>query len=148
MCLTLVSIREHNDLIVRQYHTTERKDIVLLFRYAQFLNGKVFYSGASRNLLEIHIRRNNMNQENEIRFYLTQILTLMEEPTEEEKAEGAKAFVPQHIVTATRLPSGAIEIAINTVDIAKKIEYILEAYDEEMYLKTNTAIRIENLMVV
>lgn len=89
-----------------------------------------------------------MNQENEIRFYLTQILTLMEEPTEEEKAEGAKAFVPQHIVTATRLPSGAIEIAINTVDIAKKIEYILEAYDEEMYLKTNTAIRIENLMVV
>ena len=89
-----------------------------------------------------------MNQENEIRFYLGQILALMEEPTEEEAANGAKAFKPQHIVTATRLPGGAIEIAINTVNIKQKIEYILDAYDDEMHLKTNPEIAMENLMVV
>lgn len=89
-----------------------------------------------------------MNQENEIRFYLKQIKVLMEQPTEEEAADGAKPFVPQHIVTAVKLPTGAIEVAINTVNIADKIDYILEAYDDEMHLKTNSAVVMENLMVV
>ena len=47
--------------------------------------------------------------ENEIRYYLGQIKKAMAEPTE---ADG-KPFVPQYIVTAVKLPTGAVEIAIN-----------------------------------
>jgi hypothetical protein len=55
---------------------------------------------------------------------------------------------PTHLVTAVKLPSGAVEIAVNTSDIKSKLEYILRAYDEEMQLRTNTAIVMVNAMVV
>lgn len=35
-----------------------------------------------------------------------------------------------------------------TSDIAEKIDYILEAYDDDMRLKTNTEIHMTNLIVV
>ena len=82
--------------------------------------------------------------ENEIRYYLGQIKKAMAEPTEED----AKPFVPQYIVTAVKLPTGAIEIAINDKEIASKIDYILEAYDGDMHLKTNTSIMMQNIMIV
>lgn len=82
--------------------------------------------------------------ENEIRFYLKQIKKAMTEPTE----INGKPFEPQYIVTAVKLPTGAIEIAVNSKEIASKIDYILDAYDENMCLKTNTSIVMQNIMVV
>lgn len=82
--------------------------------------------------------------ENEIRYYLGQIKKAMAEPTEVD----GQAFVPQYIVTAVQLPTGAVELAINDKEIASKIDYILEAYDDDMRLKTNTSIVMKNIMVI
>lgn len=84
--------------------------------------------------------------ENEIRYYLRQIKKAMAEPTETE-VDG-KPFEPQYIVTAVQLPTGAVELAVNDKEIASKIDYILEAYDDDMRLKTNTSIIMKNIMVV
>lgn len=81
--------------------------------------------------------------ENEMRYYLKQIKGCM---TPDEDYE--QVFEPSYIATATRLPTGAIELAINTTHIKEKIDYILEAYDDEMRLKTNPAIQMQNVMVV
>ena len=83
--------------------------------------------------------------ENEIRYYLGQIKAAMAEPTEDEQR---KAFKPQYIVMAVKLPTGAIELAVNSQNIANKIDYILEAYDQDMCLKTNSEIRIANILIV
>lgn len=83
--------------------------------------------------------------ENEIRYYLGQIKAAMAEPTEDEERE---AFKPQYLVTAIKLPTGAIELAVNNQNIADKIDYILEAYDDDMQLKTNTSIKMENILIV
>lgn len=83
--------------------------------------------------------------ENEIRYYLKQILNLMAEPTE---GEERIAFKPSYFVQATKLPTGAIELTVNTENIADKIEYILEAYNENMCLKTNREICIQNILIV
>lgn len=86
--------------------------------------------------------------EHEIRYYLKQIKAAMAESTEEETANGRKPFEPTHLVTAVKLPTGAIEIAINTENIEGKIDYILDAYDDDMCLKTNRDIVMKNIMVV
>lgn len=78
--------------------------------------------------------------ENEIRYYLGQIKQAMHAESE--------SFVPQYLITATKLPSGAIELAINDKEIESKLDYILEAYDDDMRLKTNTDIVMQNIMVV
>ena len=91
--------------------------------------------------------------ENEIRFYLKRILEAMqtyetEENSETETNEAKPSFVPQYIITAVKLPTGAIEIAVNNSNIKEKIEYILDSYDDEMRLKTNEEVVMCNLMVV
>ncbi len=92
--------------------------------------------------------------ENEIRYYLRQILACMEvkpDTSEDESAEGCEnlqPFKPTYIVTAVKLPTGAIELAVNNEHIKEKIEYILEAYDDDMRLKTNTNVVMQNIMVV
>ncbi len=83
--------------------------------------------------------------ENEIRYYLRQIKAAMAEPTEDEQRE---AFKPQYLVTAVKLPTGAIELAVNNQNIADKIDYILEAYNDDMQLKTSTNIKMENILIV
>jgi hypothetical protein len=83
--------------------------------------------------------------ENEIRYYLKQMKNLMAEPTEDENRE---PFKPVYLVTAVKLPTGAIELAINNDNIAAKIDYILEAYDDDMCLKTNTSVQLMQIMVV
>ena len=83
--------------------------------------------------------------ENEIRYYLKQIKAAMAEPTEGERRE---VFKPQYLITAVKLPTGAIELAVNNQNIADKIDYILEAYDDNMRLKTNTSIVMQNIMIV
>lgn len=87
--------------------------------------------------------------ENELRYYLGMMKAAMQEPSEEDKAAGiTEHFEPKYLITAVKLPTGAIELAINTENIPAKIDYILEAYDENMCLKTNPAIQMSNLMVV
>lgn len=80
--------------------------------------------------------------ENEIRYYLKQILLCMS------PEENTELFEPQYLITAVKLPTGAIELAVNNKNIKEKIEYILDAYDEEMRLKTNADIVMQNIMVV
>lgn len=77
--------------------------------------------------------------ENELRFYLTKI---------KEAIEGDEQFKPTHLVTATRLPSGSVELAVNTDKIPEKIGYILSAYDDDMCLKAQPAVEMVQLMVV
>lgn len=76
--------------------------------------------------------------ENELRYYLGVIRNTLKDT----------GFKPTYLVTAVRLPNGAIELAVNHDHIAEKIEYIINAYDEDMHLKTNTEICMTNLMVV
>jgi hypothetical protein len=75
---------------------------------------------------------------NEVRYYL--------ELMAEEIKKGD--FVPQCIVTAVKLPTGSIEIAVNNGNIPEKIEYILQAYDKDMHLISNPTICMQNIMVV
>ena len=80
--------------------------------------------------------------EHEIRHYLNLIKTAMNPELTEEP------FIPRYIVTAVQLPTGAIEIAVNNQDIPEKIDYILNAYDYAMHLKTNENIVMQNIMIV
>jgi len=97
-----------------------------------------------------------MNEhENEIRYYLALIQKAMTPVSEEEQQNidsgeipDRAPFEPQYIVTAVKLPNGAIEIAVNNSNILDKIGYILEAYDDNMCLKTNAAVVLQNLLVV
>lgn len=85
-----------------------------------------------------------MQEVNELRYYLRAMKNLMEQTPEEDM----EPFKPTYLITAVKLPTGAIELAINNADIAKKIDYILEAYDDEMKLKSNPEIVMQQLMVV
>lgn len=87
-----------------------------------------------------------LNNEHEIRYYLRQIKYAMNPPEGDNIVD--KPFVPSYLVTAVKLPTGTIELAINNANIAEKIDYILEAYDGNMQLKTNPAISMQNIMVV
>lgn len=95
--------------------------------------------------------------ENEIRYYLSITKKAIEPLSEDELANLTaapdaqmpirKVFVPTYLVTAVKLPTGAIELAVNTQNIAEKIDYILEAYDENMQLKTNPEIIMQNVLL-
>lgn len=76
--------------------------------------------------------------EHEIRFYLKQI----------REAIVTGQFVPSYLVTAVILPTSAIELTVNNSSIPEKIDYILEAYDHAMRLKTNENIVMQNIMIV
>lgn len=43
--------------------------------------------------------------------------------------------VPELLVVAIKLPTGAIETIVNTSKLADKIQYYMEAYDDEFRLK-------------
>lgn len=83
--------------------------------------------------------------ENEIRYYLKMMLSCME-PNEDGSTDNC--FNPTYLVTAVKLPNGAIELSVNNQNIKEKIEYILNAYDDDMRLKTNRDIVMQNIMVV
>lgn len=91
--------------------------------------------------------------ENELRYYLGEIKKAMQYSEEEKKeiekgAMGRELFKPHYIVTAVKLPTGAIELAVNTENITEKIDYILSAYNKDMQLKVNTDVVMQNIMVV
>lgn len=78
--------------------------------------------------------------ENEIRYYIKALL--------EEFKDTSSKFNPTYLVTAVKLPTGAVELSVNTSNIKEKMEYILVAYDEDMRLKSNTSIQMQNIMIV
>lgn len=83
-----------------------------------------------------------MQPKHEIRYYLELMKEAIDDLSE------SQTFKPQYIITAVKLPNGAIEIAINDKEIASKIDYILDAYDDNMHLKTNENIIMQNIMIV
>lgn len=85
-----------------------------------------------------------MNEVNELRYYLRAMKNLMEQTPEEDM----EPFKPTYLITAVKLPTGAIELAINNADIQAKIDYILNAYDDEMKLKSKPEIVMVQMMVV
>lgn len=96
-----------------------------------------------------------MEEINELRYYLEIMKGAMAAPNAELAAANAdnpdvtvEPFKPTYLVTAVKLPTGAIELAINNDNIPAKIDYILEAYDENMHLKSNPEIVMQQLMVV
>ena len=91
-----------------------------------------------------------MGDQNELRFYLGLIKDAMKPKVVDARDTDSTAplFRPTYIVTAVKLPTGAIELAINNENIAEKIDYILEAYDDQMHLKTNPNIVMQQIMVV
>lgn len=52
------------------------------------------------------------------------------------------------LVTVTELKSGALEVQINDSDLKNKYQYILDAYDSQMKLKTCPEIRILDFCIV
>ena len=91
--------------------------------------------------------------EHEIRYYLKAMRDAMlytDEEVEmlERGEEVRKVFEPSYLITAVKLPTGAIELAINDKNIVEKIDYILEAYDADMRLKSNPEISMSNMMIV
>ena len=90
---------------------------------------------------------NEVNEVNEIRYYLGIIKDLMN-PGPQCPESGIEPIKPTYLVTAVKLPTGAIELAVNNTGIAEKIDYILEAYDDNMRLKANPEIVMQQMMVV
>ncbi|MEK5165991.1 hypothetical protein NYE69_27095 [Paenibacillus sp. FSL R5-0527] len=64
----------------------------------------------------------------------------------EKMAEAEKE--PQLLVVAVKLPSGAFEVITNTQDLKNKIDYYLNAYDDDFRLKVNQNIQIVEFMLV
>lgn len=137
--MSLYAVKQRGFVTELNFYITDTKlafaNIILL---AHRLKGKAYYQGASTELAVIFIKEDNQ-MENEIRYYLKQI---------KKAIEGEEGFKPSYIVTAVKLPTGAIELAVNNSGIVEKIDYILEAYDDDMRLKTNTEVQMQNLMIV
>ena len=81
---------------------------------------------------------NGFRTPEEIRKYLSEIKGMVSDG----KAQISK------IVTAVKLPTGAIEIAVNDQCLEQKLEYILRAYDDQMRLNTNKEIAMIEAIVV
>lgn len=62
--------------------------------------------------------------------------------------EEANFGIISHMVIAVRLPSGAVEIIVNTDKIEDKFNYYVESYDDSMCLNTNKEVKIKNWMFV
>lgn len=59
-----------------------------------------------------------------------------------------EGFMPKVLVTACRLPSGAIETAENREFIREKLDYIATEYDDDFRLKRNPLVQIVGYMIV
>jgi hypothetical protein len=81
---------------------------------------------------------NGFRTPEEVRKYLSEIKSMVSDG----KAQISK------IVTAVKLPTGAIEIAVNDQYLEQKLEYILSAYDDQMHLNSNKKIVMIEAIVV
>jgi hypothetical protein len=62
--------------------------------------------------------------------------------------EAAEAVNPQVLVTAVKLPTGAIEVITNTQNLPEKIKYLIEAYDIDFKLIANPNVQIVGYMLI
>ncbi len=62
---------------------------------------------------------------------------------EDFELEDADCGAVTHMVVFVRLPSGALEMIINTNDIYNKFSYYKQSYDDNLRLYNNTNIKIE-----
>jgi hypothetical protein len=53
-----------------------------------------------------------------------------------------------HVITVTKLPTGAHEVQVNTEELPAKLQYISMAYDQDMRLRSNPQIQIMGLLIV
>lgn len=74
-------------------------------------------------------------------MYMTELRKRFIEDVKEKTA-------PELLVVAIKLPTGAIETIVNTSKLAEKIQYYMDAYDDEFKLKANPAIKIVGYMLV
>jgi hypothetical protein len=95
------------------------------------------------------MKSTNSCEDNEVRFYLRAVKEAMEvtKPYNEDDVVQAP-FIPKYLITAIKLPTGAIEVTVNNENIGAKIDYILDAYNDDMQLKTNTNVVMQNIMIV
>jgi hypothetical protein len=52
------------------------------------------------------------------------------------------------LVTAVKLPTGAVEVITNTQNIESKIDYLKTAYDDDFKLNNNKDVQIVGFMLV
>ena len=62
---------------------------------------------------------------------------------EEFELEDADCGAVTHMVVFVRLPSGALEMIINTNDIYGKFNYYKQSYDDNLCLYNNPNVKIE-----
>jgi hypothetical protein len=55
---------------------------------------------------------------------------------------------PKYLVVAVELPTGATEVITNAEELASKVEYYKNAYDDDFKLKTNSNVRIVGYMII
>lgn len=51
------------------------------------------------------------------------------------------------VVTIVKLPSGALEVIVNTDNLNDKLNYIINAYDDDLKLKSNQDIAIVDYLI-
>jgi hypothetical protein len=54
---------------------------------------------------------------------------------------------PNVVVTAVRLPTGAVEVITNHQELKDKLKYLNEAYDDEFKLKRNSDVQIVGYII-
>lgn len=55
---------------------------------------------------------------------------------------------PKLIVTVVKLPTGALETLVNNSELKAKLEYIMNAYDENLCLKTCPDIKLMDCIIL
>lgn len=64
------------------------------------------------------------------------------------RLDSSKITVSYKIVFAIKLPTGAVELIINTENIREKLEYYLKAYDDDLKLVSNRQVEIVGYMLL
>jgi hypothetical protein len=55
---------------------------------------------------------------------------------------------PEVIITVVKLPTGALEVITNYQELQGKIDYILNAYDDNLCLKTCPQIKLMDCIIL
>jgi hypothetical protein len=54
----------------------------------------------------------------------------------------------QLLVTVVKLPNGAYETIVNYQSLGEKLDYLINAYDEDMKLKTCNAVELVDCIIL
>lgn len=76
------------------------------------------------------------------------IRTIKEEFLDNYHSSMIKFGKVEKMIVAVKLPTGAIEIIINTDDMQNKLNYYMSAYNDDMELNNNNDVKIVGVMFV